>query len=61
MRARRSSSVRRSACDPNNDGAKANLELLFNYTGPTSIEADSTGGFGGFGEEGGARRRAGGY
>ena len=46
---------------PNATGAKANLELLFNYTGPTGVEADSTGGFGGFGEEGGAGDVAGGY
>ena len=46
---------------PDGVAAKANLELLFNYAGPTGIEAESTGGFGGFGKEGGAGDAGGGY
>ena len=46
---------------PNATAAKANLELLFNYAGPTGISSESTGGFGGFGEEGGAGDVGGGY
>jgi hypothetical protein len=46
---------------PTSTAAKANLELLFNYAGPTGIGSESTGGFGGFGKEGGAGDVAGGY
>jgi hypothetical protein len=46
---------------PDSVAAKANLELLFNYAGPSGIEAESTGGFGGFGKEGGAGEAGGGY
>jgi hypothetical protein len=46
---------------PDSVAAKANLELLYNYAGPSGIEAESTGGFGGFGKEGGAGEAGGGY
>ena len=46
---------------PTSTAAKANLELLFNYAGPTGIGSESTGGFGGFGKEGGAGDVGGGY
>jgi hypothetical protein len=46
---------------PDATAAKANLELLFNYAGPTGISSESTGGFGGFGREGGAGDLGGGY
>ena len=49
------------AIDPGNDDAKANLELLFNYTGRGSVVSESSGGFGGFGRDAGAGDAGGGY
>jgi hypothetical protein len=46
---------------PESASAKANLELLFNYSGPTGLPSESTGGFGGFGREGGSGDAGGGY
>jgi hypothetical protein len=47
--------------DPENDAAKANLELLLGLTGVGGADTTETGGFGGFGEESGAGEEGGGY
>ena len=47
--------------DPANDDAKANLELLFQYTGRASIASESSAGFGGFGKDAGSGDAGGGY
>lgn len=49
------------AIDPDNDDAKANLELLFHYTGRASIAAESSAGFGGFGKDAGGSGAGEGY
>lgn len=40
--------------DPRNDAAKANMELLLSLSGDGDVAEESTGGFGGFGEDSGA-------
>jgi tetratricopeptide (TPR) repeat protein len=47
--------------DPDNDDAKANLELLFQYTGRAGVAAESSAGFGGFGKDAGSGVPGGGY